>query len=131
MATDTLTPKQHKAIAALLGEPTIKAAAEKLGIGERTLHTWLGEPAFEAAYRAARRDAVRQAVAQLQRSAGSAAATLASIAENKAERGHVRVQAARAVLELAIRAVELEDLDARLRALEAAAQQRGEEHGAA
>ena len=61
---------------------------------------------------------MRQAIAQLQRSAAGAAATLATIAEDKAERGHVRVQAARAVLELAIRAVELEDLDARLKALE-------------
>lgn len=119
MATDSLTTKQHRAIVALLAEPTIKAAADAAGIGERTLHTWLGEPAFELAYRTARRQAVRQAVARLQQASASAAATLASIAENRAERGHVRVQAAKAVLELAIRAVELEDLDARVAALEA------------
>lgn len=121
MATDSLTPKQHKAIAALLAEPTIKAAAEAQGIGERTLHTWLSEPAFERAYRAARREAVRQAVARLQQSASRAAEALDTIVSSRFERAPVRVAAARAILELAIRAVELEDLDARLRALEEAA----------
>ena len=34
-----LSPKQDKALVALLTEPTISAAAKKAGIGERTLHT--------------------------------------------------------------------------------------------
>lgn len=119
MALDTLTPKQHKAIAALLAEPTIKAAAEALGIGERTLHTWLSEEAFEREYRRVRREAVRQAVARLQRSAAGAADALAEIAEDPNERAPARVAAARAILELSIRAVELEDLEERITALEA------------
>lgn len=118
MATDALTPKQHKAIAALLAEPTIKAAAEALGVGERTLHTWLSEPAFDRAYRTARREAVRQAVARLQQSASRAAEALDTIVGNRFERAHVRVAAARAILDLAIKAVELEDLEARITALE-------------
>jgi hypothetical protein len=119
MATDDLTAKQHKAIAVLLAEPTIKAAAAALGVGERTIHTWLGDPTFDEAYRKARRDAVRQAVAQLQRSASGAAATLTTIAESPAAKGSDRVAAARAILDYAIRGVELEDLEARIAALEA------------
>jgi hypothetical protein len=49
-------PRQAEAaIAALLAEPTIEAAARKAGISESTLLRWLQEPAFKAAFRAARR----------------------------------------------------------------------------
>ena len=51
----TLSAKQDKALIALLTEPTISAAAKKVGIGERTLHTWLRDATFTAAYREARR----------------------------------------------------------------------------
>jgi hypothetical protein len=44
------------AIAALLTEPTIEAAAAKARISVRTLKYWLRQPRFQAAYRQARRD---------------------------------------------------------------------------
>jgi hypothetical protein len=120
MATSILTAPQQKALSALLTEPTIQAAAKTAGCGERTLHRWLQEPSFESEYRKARREAVRQAVARLQRSAGGAAAALSEIAEDPNERAPARVAASRAILELAIKAVELEDLEARIAALEQA-----------
>lgn len=115
-----ISPKQELAIIHLLAQPTLSAAATAAGVNERTLYRWLQDPAFDAAYRATRRDAVRQAIAVLQRSAGDAAAALASIAGDPTEKGSSRVSAARAILELAIKAVEIEDLDARLAAVEAA-----------
>ena len=39
-------PKQQKVLAALLTEPTLTAAVVKVNVGERTVHTWLGEPIF-------------------------------------------------------------------------------------
>ena len=48
-----LTPKQEKAITALLAQPTIEAAAASLGINPATVHRWLQEPAFVEAYRSA------------------------------------------------------------------------------
>lgn len=112
-----LTPKQHRAISALLTAPTLKAAAEQAGCGERSIRVWLEDAAFVAAYRAARREAVGQAVAQLQRLSGAAARTLGDIMESGAH-ASVRLAAARTILEMAIRAVELEDLAARIAALE-------------
>jgi phenylpyruvate tautomerase PptA (4-oxalocrotonate tautomerase family) len=122
MATSgQLTARQHKAIAALLTEPTITAAATKVGIGERTLHTWLGEGPFVDAYRGARREAVTQAVARLQQVSTAAVAVLVQVMADKKTAPGTRVSAAKTVLDMAIRAVELEDISARLEALERAA----------
>ncbi len=115
-----LTPKQHKAVACLLSEATISAAAAKAGIAERTLHGWLQDPLFEAAYRAVRREAVGQAVARLQQMSTHAVTVLATVMADKTTPPSTRVMAAKSILEFAIRAVELEDLEARLAVLEQA-----------
>ena len=114
-----LTPKQHKAIAALLTEPTIGAAAAAAGVGDRTLYTWLAAPDFRAAYLAARREAVSQAVAQLQRIASEAVLVLQTVMNDATKPASARIAAARSVLEFSIKAVEVEELEQRLSALEA------------
>ncbi len=116
--TDQLTPRQHKTIAALLSEPTIEKAAAKVGVGERTLHTWLSESAFADAYRTARREAVSQAIARLQQVSTHAVTVLVNVMASTETPAATRVAAARTVLETAIKAVELEDLAARLDILE-------------
>ena len=118
----SLTPKQEKAITALLAQPTIEAAAAALGVNPASIHRWLGDPAFVEAYRTARRDAVGQAVARLQQVSGAAVAVLVQVMADKRTAGSTRVAAASKVLDYAFRAVELEDLAARIEALE---QQRG------
>ena len=114
-----LTPKQQKALAALLAEPTIPAAAAKLGMGESTLHKWLKDPAFGDAYREARREAVGQAIARLQHVSSAAVSVLMQVAADKSAPASARVSAASKILDMALRAVELEDLENRLSALEA------------
>jgi DNA-binding MurR/RpiR family transcriptional regulator len=115
-----LTAKQHRAIAALISEPTIAAAARAASVGEATIYRWLSERHFADTYRSARREAVNQAVANLQRSSSDAAAVLASIMNDASEKGATRLAAAKTVLEMAIKAVEMEDLTRRIEALEAA-----------
>lgn len=115
---DNLSSKQHKAIAALINEPTITAAARAVGVGERTLFTWLSEPNFAEAYRLARREAVSAAIANLQRSASDAAKVLADIMNDVEEKGATRLMAAKTVLEMSIKAVEIEDLEKRIEVLE-------------
>lgn len=116
---ENLPERQQKAIIALLAKGTIAAAARSAGVGERTLHTWLGDPTFSEAYRAARRESVRAATASLQRSSADAVTTIASIMRDKSAPAGVRLAAARTVLDLALQAVELDDVLARLAALEA------------
>ncbi len=115
-----LTPKQEKAVSALLTQPTIEAAAAAVGVNAATVHRWLAEAAFSAAYRAARREAVGQAIARLQQVSGGAVAVLAQVAADKQAPASSRVAAASKLLDLAIKAVELEDIQARIQALEEA-----------
>jgi hypothetical protein len=118
-ATDKLTPVQHRAVSALLSEPSVRKAAEVAGCKERTLYHWLKNSEFTEAYRAARREATTQAIAKVQQYSGHAAATLVALMAP----GHpaaVRLAAASKVLDLAVKAVEVEDLAVRLEALERA-----------
>ncbi len=115
---DVLTPQQQKACVALLTETTIAAAAKAAGVGERTLYRWLDDATFAEAYRAARRKAVTQAVARLQQLSSGAVAVLAQVAADKHAPAHSRVAAASKILDLAIKAVELEDVIKRVEALE-------------
>ena len=119
-----LKHNQDQAIAALLSERTIAAAAKKAQVSERTLYTWLDDPAFAEAYRKARREVVQQAIARLQQASGDAVNALRSIARNTKAPMSVRVSAASKILELAIKAVELEEIEARLSVLEAALKER-------
>ncbi len=116
---DRLTARHYKAIAALISEMSIRKASESSGVPERTIYTWLRDPAFDAAYRQARRDAVAQATARLQQVSGAAVQVLVQLMAKDTVHPTVRLGAAKTVLELAIKAVELEDIAARLTALEA------------
>jgi uncharacterized protein YggE len=115
-----LTPKQDALIAALLTSPTIQDAARTVGVSETTAHRWLRtDEAFTAVYLKARRQAVGQAIARLQQLSSGAVAVLAQVASDKQAPASARVAAASKILDTAIRAVELEDLESRITALEA------------
>jgi uncharacterized protein YggE len=125
-----LTRKQDEAIAILLTVPTISEAAKHVGVGERTLFRWLQQDtAFQAAYREARRQAVQQAIARIQQATNTAVTTLEGVMTNPESPSSSRVSAARVVLEMALKAIEIEDLEGRVAALETALQQGRNGHG--
>jgi hypothetical protein len=68
---------------------------------------------------------VSQAVAHLQRVSGEAVETLRVIMNDDQKPSSVRVTAARVILEISIKAVELEDLEVRIAALEALSAAKG------
>ena len=115
---EKLSRTQERAIAALLQCPTMTEAATAAGISEATLWRWLRLPAFQEEYRAARRQAVQQAVTAVQRITSTAVATLEGIMNDATAPPASRVTAARVVLDTALKAVELEDLEQRIAALE-------------
>ena len=115
---DSLSRKQEKAIGALLSEPTILMAAEKLGMAEITLHRWLKEKRFVTAYRAACKRIVEGSIGRLQAACGEAVETLSTIMADPLVLASSRVSAARTVLDTALKAVELHDLEERIRQLE-------------
>ncbi len=114
-----LTTKQHRAIKALLTEPTIKAAAEKARVAEATLHRWLNDPVFSLAYRDARGRLLETTLTRLQQSASKAVDTLDDVMDSAITQPGARVSAAKAVLEMTLKAREVLEVEERLRALEA------------
>lgn len=114
--------KQEEAIAALLTQRNIDEAASAAGVGTRTLLRWMKIPEFDAAYRAARRQAYGQSISRLQQATTAAATTLLKTLVDPATPASVKVRAAEAIFNHAAKAIEVEDIDARLRELEQAAE---------
>ena len=120
-STHPLTPRQEQSITALLVQGSLQAAAGASGIHEKTLRRWLrDDTAFQMAYREARRQVVQQAIVQVQQATGEAVETLRKVMQAADAPASAKVSAAKAILETAVKAVELEDLEARIVALEVA-----------
>ena len=81
---------------------------------------------FQAAYREARRAAFGQSIARLQQGTSAAATTLLKTMIDAGTPASVKVRAAEAILNHAAHAIEIEDIEARVTALEQAAQPNGE-----
>lgn len=114
--------KKEEAIAALLTQRNIEEAAKTAGIGVQTLMRWLKVPEFEKAYREARRAAFSQSVARLQQASSAAVSTLLKVMVDPSSPASCRVRGADSVLDHSSKAIELEDLEARIRDLEMTAQ---------
>jgi len=113
--------KKEEAIAALLSHRSIEEAARAAGVGYKTLLRWLEISEFQEAYRKARCEAVQQAVARLQQATGAASLTLLKLMTDPNMPGAVRLRAAAYVFDYAIKGIEVDDIEARLAALEQSA----------
>jgi hypothetical protein len=118
---EKLSRKQDGAIAALLTEPTIEAAAVKAGVSESTLKNWLKREQFQLAYRAARQTVLERTVGRLLALSTEALATLQALLS--CDSPQTRCRAALGILEQSSRGVELLDLAGRLEAMEARLQE--------
>ena len=115
--------KQEAAIAALLTHRNVDEAAQAAGVGATTLWRWLKLPEFQAEYRKARHDAFSQAVARLQQGTSAAATTLLKTMIDPGTPASVKVRAAEAIFNHAAKAIEIEDIETRVAALERAAEE--------
>ena len=121
--------KQEEAVAALLTQPRVEDAARTAGVPVRTLYRWMREPEFAARYREARRAASSQCSARLQQMSPAAVSTLGKIMVDANAPAASRVRAASCILERAAQAIEIEEIEARLDALESAAEDSHGKHG--
>ena len=113
--------KKEEAIAALLTQQTIENAASTAGISVSTLLRWQKDPQFDAEYRAAQRAAYRQTTARLQQASPAAVTVLTKLMVDLNTPASVRARAADSVLNHAAKAIEIQDIEARVAELEAAA----------
>lgn len=113
-----LSRKRHQAIAALIEQPTVKSAAQVAGIGEATLIRWMKDDTFKISYRDAKRRIVDLAITKLQRASDDAVQTLLAIMIDADSPPTTRVTCAKAILDMAVKAVEMDDVVSRIEAIE-------------
>jgi hypothetical protein len=113
----TLSAKQEKSIAALLGAPNVDAAASIAGVTPRTIWRWLSDDElFVEEYRRARQQAVDNAIAGLQ---GVMAEAVETLRRNlNARNASIQVRCAIALIELGLKATERAELEQRIEELE-------------
>lgn len=110
--------KTEEAVAALLTQRNVEEAARAVGIGPATLLRWLKVPEFQAVYREARRAAFGQSIARLQQASSAAVSTLLKVMVDPNSPASSRLRAADSVLDHGAKAIEIEDIEVRLAALE-------------
>ena len=118
-----VTPRQRKAIEALLTHGTVSQAAKAAHVARKTIYAWLRQPAFRAALSEAEHlalDALQRTLVHL----GDAAAHTLESAMLDADSDSVKVRAADVVLSRLLQLRELVSLDARVAALEAKANEK-------
>jgi hypothetical protein len=113
-----LPEKQETALLSLLSHKTLKESALAAGVSMPTLWRYLRDPVFSLRYREARRELVECAMVRLQNDAEHAAKVLRDVADDKTAPASARVTAARTIIELSVKSVELGDLQQRLASLE-------------
>lgn len=94
----TKTISDEAIIAALLDHGTIRAAAEAVGLSERTIYDRMSDGEFQALYRAAKSDLVRAALLRINRHLERAIDTVAGIMEDEDNNAAVRLQAAQTII---------------------------------
>ena len=112
--------KMEEAVAALLTQRNVEEAARAAGIGAATLLRWQKLPEFKKALREARRAAHQQSNARLQQATSAAVSTLLKVMVDPATPASTKVRAADSVLNHSAKAIELEDIEARVEELERA-----------
>jgi len=112
--------KQDDFIEAMLSHSSVESAAAAAGISRATAFRWLQHQDVIQKLRQARQQAWSRAMAQVQEAAPEAVAALRKIL-HEAENESPRVAAAKTILELGLRVVEIGDIEQRLEKLEAIA----------
>ncbi len=122
---EQLSKKQQTAIAALISHRTIEEAAQFASVGRTTLFRWFQDDVFQTAYRQARSEVVRHAIALAQSACSEAVEVLRGIMSSNDSPATTRVSAAKAILDISIKAVEIDDLLARVERIEEKIQNTG------
>jgi hypothetical protein len=113
--------KREEAIVALLTYRTFEEAARAIKVATKTLMRWQKEPEFDAAFREAKRTAFAQSIARLHHLCSAAVTTLGKVMLDPATPPATRVRAADSILDHTTKAIEIDDVEARVAALEEAA----------
>ena len=118
-----LTDKQRRVIPYLLTSPSTEEACRRARINKTTVYEWLKDEAF-------RQELKRQRDAVIERGLDSLKANIAKAGETlvkhlDSERENISIRAAESIIEFAQKALEHEELEQRIEALETRLAQQG------
>jgi arginine/lysine/ornithine decarboxylase len=111
-----LDAREQQLLSALLGAPSVAAAAESAGIDRATAYRWLQRPAFREELARQRDEVLAESLAAVKTHAGRAVAELAKLLDSADER--LRRQVCMDIVDRAIKIREQEGIERRLAALE-------------
>lgn len=93
---------QHKAVIALMNEPTIREAAVAAGISESTLESWLRDPEFIELFQTAQKTALGHGLAIVELTFGKNVKGLQNIADDPTVNASVRATAYAKLIDIGI-----------------------------
>lgn len=113
-----LNQRQEKFLRAMLETTSIEQACEVAGINKNTAYKYLKDELFLKEYRALRRELMQQVTTALQKSSSDAVETLKEIMSDKDASTGARRQAAKDILDMAYKAIDIDDVQERLEIIE-------------
>ena len=113
----------EKILAALLTAGSVRKAAQIADISESTVRNRMADPEFRGKYDKLRGDLLQEATAGLTAKLESATATMAEIMEDTENAASVRLAACDALLRNCLKYFSVAEIERRIAALEAAAQE--------
>ena len=116
--TKFLSGKKLRAVQALISCDTIDEACKESGVTRSTMYRYLKEPLFKKELKIAKRQLINRAILRLQQTCGDATRALAEICRNKDAPASARVSAAKEILSSALKSIELEGIEERIKAVE-------------
>jgi hypothetical protein len=117
-----LTDRQRRVIPHLLASPSTEEACRRARINKSTVYEWLRDETFRKELKRQRDAVIERALDSLKASIAKASETLVKHLESKRE--NISIRAAEGIIEFAQKALEHEELEKRIEALEARFMQR-------
>src|SRR5215475_9573429 len=112
----TLTAKQARVIPYLLGAPSIEEGCRRAKISKVTVYEWLKQEIFRQELKRQRDELIKGALDSLKANVSRAIETLVKLLASKSE--PIRARAAEDIIEFVQKAIEHEELEKRIEALE-------------
>jgi hypothetical protein len=113
---ERLSAKQLQAIPHIIVASSDKEGCAAAGISRNTFYKWLHEPKFKAELAARRNQVVNEALDVIKGHAGAAVEALVKLL--KTDNEGLKRQVANNVIEYVLKVKEIEDIEARLKAIE-------------
>lgn len=114
-----LNQRQERFLKALLETPSIEQACRQADIAKNTGYKYLRDEAFMKEYRGIRRELMQQVTGKLQQASEDAVKVLEEVMnDNVDSTPSARVQAAKNILDIAYRSIEIDDIQERVEQLE-------------